>query len=119
LAEDVAFTVPCLWAHPKLDSKAAEAMKPAGAARMSIWSGVPVLLYQIGVAGCAPGVPQELREWCVGTVECMWVETGMMQARSVADQLRARAPGVDSTNLGSLSPEHESKESTPVETSEK
>lgn len=47
-------------------------------------AGIPTLLFQIKVAGCAPFVPDSYRNWAKGILETVWADTGIRQARTHA-----------------------------------
>lgn len=93
MADDLLVSLPTHFRHPRLtrahrDLIDRTCILPSGAAGGVGSAGIPSLLVQLQVAGCAPGVPSEYGEWALGVLETVWCETGMLQAQTLADQLR-------------------------------
>ena len=65
-------------------------------------AGIPVLLFQMKVAACAPGIPREYWEWAVGVMECIWGDIGMMHARSMKETLVAHREALDREEAESI-----------------
>lgn len=88
LARDVLVSTPSHWRHPLLDDKSPVPVeKPGGAGSGA--AGIPVVLYQLKAAACAPGVPAKYWKWAYGVMECIWGDLGMVQARSMMEVMRA------------------------------
>ncbi|OIW33198.1 hypothetical protein CONLIGDRAFT_163898 [Coniochaeta ligniaria NRRL 30616] len=93
MADELLVSLPTHFRHPRLtrahrDLIDRTCILPPGTAGGVGSAGVPSLLVQLQVAGCAPGVPSEYGEWALGVLETIWSETGMLQAQTLAAQLR-------------------------------
>ncbi|KAK7403612.1 hypothetical protein QQX98_010624 [Neonectria punicea] len=88
LARDVLMSTPSHWRHPLLDDRSTVPVdKPGGAGSGS--AGIPIVLFQIKLAACAPGVPAEYWDWVYGVMECIWSDLGMLHAKSMMETMRA------------------------------
>jgi len=85
VSRDLLVSIPTHYRHPKLERHHRECLdKTKGGAGMGV-AGVPTLLYQIRVAGCAPGIPNRCRVWAKNILETIWRDTGMLQAKREAE----------------------------------
>lgn len=88
LARDTLVSVPTHYRHPKLGPLHRDHFdKTKRAAGIGI-AGIPTLLFEVKVAGCAPGVPDSYRTWALGILETAYRDTGMFQANALAGFLR-------------------------------
>src|SRR5262249_17382755 len=86
-AEDALISTPTHWRHPLFDGKRQDLDNPAPTGGEA--AGVPVLLQQLRVASCAPGVPREFWEWTVAIIQAVWAEMGMLHARSMLEMMQS------------------------------
>jgi hypothetical protein len=86
LARATVVSTPSHWRHPLLDDKAPLPVDVHGKAGAGA-AGLPILLFHLKVAACAPGVPIEYWDWVYGVVECIWGDMGMHHAKSIMDEL--------------------------------
>lgn len=104
MVDDLLVSVPTHYRHPRL-TQAQRAMidrtckiRNTGLGTGGIGAaGLASLTVQLKVAGKAAGVPREYRQWAHRMLETVWCETGMLQAKMLADELRAhldRGPSV-------------------------
>lgn len=85
VARDMLVSIPTHYRHPRLEPGHRRLLdKTSGGAGMGA-AGIPTLLFQIKVAGCAPFVPARYRSWVKGILETIWADTGMKQAKAQAD----------------------------------
>lgn len=97
LCRDLLVSAPNHWRHPLLsDSEAVFFEQPGGAGSGA--AGIPILLFHIKVAACAPGVPGEYWEWGQGIIECIWSDMGMLHAKSMMEAMRAHRDGLMRAN---------------------
>jgi hypothetical protein len=94
MADDLLVSLPTHFRHPRLtrahrDLLDRTCILPPGTPGGVSSAGIPNLMMQLQVAGCAPGVPSEYGEWALGVLETVWSETGMLQAQILATELRA------------------------------
>ena len=88
LARDILVSIPSHYRHPALQPSHCDYFdRTKGGAVIGI-AGIPTLLFEIKVAGCAPGIPRHFRTWALGILETVWADTGMFQAKALADLLR-------------------------------
>ncbi|KAB5515431.1 hypothetical protein GE09DRAFT_979621 [Coniochaeta sp. 2T2.1] len=94
MAEDTLISLPTHFRHPRLTREQRDLLDrtcilPPGSAGGVGSAGVPTLTIQLKVACYAPGVPTEYGEWALNILETCWSETGMLQAHTLANMLRA------------------------------
>ena len=90
LARDTLVSIPTHYRHPKLSSTHREYFeKTKRGAGIGI-AGIPTLLFEVKVVGCAPGVPDSYRTWALDILETAYSDTGMFQAKALAGFLRKR-----------------------------
>lgn len=88
LARDTLVSTPTHWRHPLLTEKAAIPVeRPGGAGSGS--AGLPVVLFHLQVAACAPGVPEAYWDWVVAVMECIWSDMGILHAKCMMDTMKA------------------------------
>ncbi|KAF4456934.1 hypothetical protein F53441_1058 [Fusarium austroafricanum] len=88
LARDTLVSTPTHWRHPLLTEKAAVPVeRPGGAGSGS--AGLPVVLFHLQVASCAPGVPEAYWNWVVAVMECIWSDMGILHAKSMMETMKA------------------------------
>ncbi|KAK3940384.1 white-opaque regulator 1 [Diplogelasinospora grovesii] len=88
MARDTLISIPTHWRHPKMDKPHRDCLdRTRGGVGMGA-AGVPTLLFQIKVVACAPGVPYSYWSWAVGVLDTIWADTGILQAKALADLLR-------------------------------
>lgn len=93
LAKDTLISTPSHWRHPLLDDKSPVPVEKNGGAGSGA-AGIPVVLFQIKVAACAPGVPSEYWDWALGVMECIWSDLGMLHAKSMMETMQAHRDGL-------------------------
>ncbi|KAK3313531.1 hypothetical protein B0H66DRAFT_536794 [Apodospora peruviana] len=87
VARDTLVSIPTHYRHPKLERiHRGYFDKTSGGAGMGA-AGIPTLLFEIKVAGCAPNLPPSYRVWSRGMLETIWADTGMAQARAMAEMV--------------------------------
>ncbi|KAM7193271.1 white-opaque regulator 1 [Naviculisporaceae sp. PSN 640] len=85
VARDMLVSIPTHYRHPRLEPSHRKLLdKTSGGAGMGA-AGIPTLLFQIRVAGCAPFVPARYRTWVRSILETIWANTGMTQAKTQAE----------------------------------
>lgn len=90
LARGTLVSVPTHYRHPILEPTQREALdRTRGGAEIGI-AGIPTLLFEIKVAGCAPGLPRHYRMWALGMLDTVYRDIGMFQAKVLADLLRKK-----------------------------
>lgn len=101
LARDTLVSAPTHWRHPALDEMAQISVEsPGGGGAGS--AGLPALLFQLKVAGCAPGVPREYWEWSLAVIQTIWGDMGMLHARSMMEAMRAHEDVVFRTGAAGI-----------------
>jgi len=98
LAEDVIVSLPTHWRHPGLaeeDQRRVQNRAGAGAGS----AGVPATLFHLVAAACAPGVPAEYASFGLATLDTVWAHMGMLQARSLAELVRAHRDGLEAATV--------------------
>ena len=102
LAGDVLAGTPAQWRHPLLKDEDLVCVENRGLDGAGS-AGLAVLLFQLKVAACAPGVPDEYWTWTYGVVACIWGDMGMQHAKAMMDALVAHRDNPDKSRpLGSL-----------------
>lgn len=87
VARDLLVSIPTHYRHPRLERKHRDCIdKTSGGAGIGV-AGVPNLLFQIQVAGSAPGVPRHYTVFARNMLETIFADTGMLQARGLAEML--------------------------------
>jgi hypothetical protein len=115
LARDTLVSTPSHYRHPSLQPAHCDYFdRTKGGAGIGI-AGIPTLLFEVNIAGCAPGIPYRYRTWALGMLETIWADTGMFQARALANLLQ-KVVELDSPNLspGSVGEEVTGHEITPA-----
>ena len=92
LARDILVSTPCHWRHPLLNDNAPRFLVQVGGAGSGS-AGVPILLFHLKAAACAPGVPDEYLNWALGVIECTRSDMGMLGAKSMMDAMRMHRDG--------------------------
>ncbi|CAM1502815.1 Fc.00g075910.m01.CDS01 [Cosmosporella sp. VM-42] len=87
-AKDMLVSTPSHWRHPLLDDKSQVPVEQDGGAGSGA-AGLPVLLYQMKVAACAPGIPATYWKWAHGVMECIWGDLGMLHAKFMMEEMEA------------------------------
>ena len=88
LAQDVLVSIPTHVKHPLLTADHRTIIQTHGGSGAGA-AGVPATLFHLKVAACAPGVPHEYWKWALSIMETVWADMGMLQAKSLAEVLRA------------------------------
>ncbi|KAK3295677.1 uncharacterized protein B0H64DRAFT_322315 [Chaetomium fimeti] len=84
LARDMLVSVPTHYRHPKLQPAHWDCFDKTKRGAMIGIAGIPTLLFEVKVAGCAPGVPARYRSWALNIIETAYRDTGMYQAKALA-----------------------------------
>lgn len=94
VARDTLVSTPTHYRHPRLKPVHRELFdKTKGGAGIGAGQ-IPTLIFQLKVAGGAPGVPKSYFEWAIAMMETIFSDTGMIQARRMAELLaKTREPG--------------------------
>lgn len=104
LARDTLLGAPSHWKHPALDEDSQISIESPGRAGSGA-AGIPVLILQLKVASCAPGVPFEYWEWVLENLRWIWSSMGMLHARSMMDLMQAHQDSLQRSDPdGILSP---------------
>lgn len=93
-ANDILVAVPTHYRHPAMGPEQRALLDQTFVVQLGHTggsTGVPILMVQLQVASCAPGVPREYGEWTLAMFETIWRATGMLQAKNLG--------GVMSTHL--------------------
>ncbi|RGP69756.1 hypothetical protein FLONG3_7708 [Fusarium longipes] len=88
LARDTLISTPTHWRHPLLTDKSAMPVERMGGAGSGS-AGLPVVLFHLQVAACAPGVPSAYWDWALAVMECIWSDMGILHAKSMMENMRA------------------------------
>ncbi|RBR11871.1 uncharacterized protein FIESC28_08818 [Fusarium coffeatum] len=88
LARDTLVSTPTHWRHPLLTDKSAMPVERMGGAGSGS-AGLPVLLFHLQVAACAPGVSRTYWDWALAVMECIWSDMGILHAKSMMETMRA------------------------------
>ncbi|KAL1843698.1 hypothetical protein VTJ49DRAFT_398 [Mycothermus thermophilus] len=103
LARDTLVSVPTHYRHPSLREEHWPYFdKTKWGASIGV-AGIPTLLFEVKVAGCAPGVPMRHRAWALEIIETVYKKTGMFQARMLAEFLRKETERVRVSSSASSS----------------
>ncbi|KAI1082195.1 hypothetical protein F5B20DRAFT_26419 [Whalleya microplaca] len=101
MAEDILISTPAIWHHPLLDNETARKMEvigPGGAGAV----GLPSLLWQLSVAGCAPGVPPDCWNWAHDVLEVVWKDMGMRNAWVLAEVMEKHRSALEKETINRL-----------------
>lgn len=89
LSRDTLVSTPVFWRHPSLselgDRKPVQVEHIGGGGSGA--AGIPVLVFQLQTAGCAPGVPTSHWEWAAGILQCIFGDMGMIHAKSMRETM--------------------------------
>jgi hypothetical protein len=91
LSRDTLVSTPVFWRHPslgELGDKQPMSVEQIGGGGSGA-AGIPVLVFQLQTAGCAPGVPISHWEWAAGILECIFGDMGMIHAKSMREAMIA------------------------------
>ncbi|KAF4984386.1 hypothetical protein FZEAL_430 [Fusarium zealandicum] len=88
LAEGALMSTPTHWRHPLLTDKSAVPVEKMGGAGSGS-AGIPIVLFHLKIAACAPGVPESYWKWALGVMECIWSDMGLLQARGMMDAMHS------------------------------
>ncbi|KAK4252077.1 hypothetical protein C7999DRAFT_10336 [Corynascus novoguineensis] len=88
LARDILVSVPTHYRHPTLQPIHWDCFDKTKRGAMLGIAGIPTLLFEIKVAGGAPGVPDRYRAWALDMLDTAYRDTGMFQAKRLAGFLR-------------------------------
>lgn len=105
LARDILTSTPSHWRHPLLGDKTPVPVEHKGGAGAGA-AGLPVLLFHLKVAACAPDVPLEFWAWSYGVIECIRGDMGMQHAKEMMDALTAHKETLKKTKKGEFSTEN-------------
>ena len=87
VSRDTLVSIPTHYRHPRLKPVHREYFdKTKGGAGIGA-AQVPTLVFQLKVAGGAPGVPNSYYSWALAMIETIFADTGMIQARRLAELL--------------------------------
>ncbi|KAM5345550.1 hypothetical protein ACJ41O_011411 [Fusarium nematophilum] len=95
IAREMLVSTPSHWRHPLLSDKSAVPVERIGGAGSGS-AGIPILLFQLKVAACAPGVPETYWNWVLGVMECIWSDMGILHAKSMMDAMVAHRDSINS-----------------------
>ncbi|KAF5019784.1 hypothetical protein F66182_8221 [Fusarium sp. NRRL 66182] len=93
-ARDILVSTPTHWRHPLLTRKSAVPVENKGGAGSGS-AGLPIVLFHLQVAACAPGVPVAYWNWALGVMECIWSDMGLLYAKSMMEAMRSHRDSVD------------------------
>lgn len=88
LVRDVLVSTPSHWRHPLLEDKTPVPVDKLGGGGSGS-AGIPVVLFHLKLAACAPGVPAAYFDWTYGVMECIWSDMGMLHAKSMMEAMKA------------------------------
>ncbi|KAK5654099.1 hypothetical protein OQA88_7530 [Cercophora sp. LCS_1] len=93
VSRDTLVSIPTHYRHPRLKRQHRELIeKTRGGAGIGA-AQIPTLLFQLKVAGAAPGVPYKNWAWALAMIRTIWADTGMLQARRLGDLLEKSREG--------------------------
>ncbi|KAK1828465.1 white-opaque regulator 1 [Podospora conica] len=94
VARDTLVSTPTHYRHPRLKPVHRECFdKTMGGAGIGA-AQIPTMVFQLKVAGGAPGVPKSYFDWALAMMETVFADTGMIQAKRLAELLaKTREPG--------------------------
>lgn len=88
LVRDVLESTPSHWRHPLLEDKSPVPVEKLGGGGSGS-AGIPVVLFHLKLAACAPGIPAAYWDWAYDIMECIWSDMGMLHAKSMMEAMRA------------------------------
>ncbi|KAH8889308.1 hypothetical protein GQ53DRAFT_825620 [Thozetella sp. PMI_491] len=89
LAEDTLISFPTHWRHPRMSREQRDLVDDTSGGGPGIGAaGLPSTLFHLKVAACAPGVPHDHAIWTIRTLDTVWSDMGMLQAKALADLMR-------------------------------
>lgn len=86
-ARDTFVSAPTHYRHPKLGRTQRELVEVTKGGAGIGAAQIPTLLFQLKVAGAAPGVPYSYHAWALEMLRTIFADTGMLQARRLGDIL--------------------------------
>ncbi|KAK4455939.1 white-opaque regulator 1 [Podospora aff. communis PSN243] len=87
VARDTFVSIPTHYRHPRLNQvHRGHFERTKGGAGIGA-AQIPTLLFQLKVAGAAPGVPHSYWSWALDMMRTIWADTGMLQAKRLSDLL--------------------------------
>ena len=98
-ARDTLASTPSHWRHPLLEDKTPALVQQKGGAGAGA-AGIPILLFHLRIAACAPGVPPGYLNWAYGVLECIWGDMGMHQAKAMMESLLAHRKSLGNPESG-------------------
>ncbi|KAK4106270.1 hypothetical protein N658DRAFT_13257 [Parathielavia hyrcaniae] len=104
LTRDTLVSIPTHYRHPKLRPEHLDCFdrtKPGAGIGIA---GIPTLMFEVKVAGSAPGIPDRYRAWALGILETTYRDLGMFQAKALAGFLRRMVVEPGSMTSPSCSP---------------
>ncbi|KAH6969826.1 hypothetical protein DER45DRAFT_65811 [Fusarium avenaceum] len=87
LAHETLVSTPTHWRHPLLTEKSVVPVEMMGGAGSGS-AGLPVVLFHLQAAACAPGVPAANWDWAYAVMECIWSDMGILHAKSMMEDLK-------------------------------
>lgn len=87
-ARDMMVSTPCHWRHPLLNGRIGKQIEELGVGRLGS-AGLPILLFHLKVAACAPGIPQDYWDWTYDIMNCIWGDMGMLHAKNMMESMDA------------------------------
>ena len=88
LAKDILQSSACHYKDPRMTEEQREKVLIQGGPSAGA-VGVPVIVFHLKTAACAPGVSKEIWQWAVDLMDTIWADLGMLHARSLAEVSRA------------------------------
>lgn len=101
LSRDTLASTPIHWRHPSLSENRHIQVQQTGGAGSGA-AGVPVLVFQLQTAACAPGVPISHWNWVSGILECIWGDMGMLHAKSMREAMIAHREKLQTMSAESI-----------------
>ncbi|KAL2164218.1 hypothetical protein VTH06DRAFT_3434 [Thermothelomyces fergusii] len=103
LARDILVSVPTHYRHPALQPIHRDCFdKTKRGATIGV-AGIPTLLFEVKVAGSAPGIADRYRAWALNMLEVAYKTTGMFHAKTLAGILRKVVESMPSRSLSPAS----------------
>ncbi|KAF5673092.1 hypothetical protein FHETE_3577 [Fusarium heterosporum] len=87
LAHETLVSTPTHWRHPLLTQRSVVPVEMMGGAGSGS-AGLPVVLFHLQTAACAPGVPPAYWDWAYAVMECIWGDMGILHAKSMMEDLK-------------------------------
>ncbi|KAL2171112.1 hypothetical protein VTG60DRAFT_3803 [Thermothelomyces hinnuleus] len=103
LARDILVSVPTHYRHPTLQPIHWDCFDKTKRGAIIGLAGIPTLLFEVKVAGSAPGIPDRYRAWALDMLEVAYRATGMFQAKTLAGILRKVVERMPSRSLSPAS----------------